>query len=110
MPLNSMASRIKAARLAKGFSKSALAREADVTTTAVWNWEEKDSKPRPDALARLAKALNVSEEYIQSGTVLDSTMLGIKPADIIKTAEQQIAMLNGFPSHRVKLRLEIMPE
>jgi len=110
VPINSVASRITAAREAKGFSKAALAREAGVTTTAVWNWEENGAKPRPDAMTRLAKALSVSEDYILSGTHLGATMLGKKPAEIIKTAEQQIAMLNGFPASRVKLRLEILPE
>ncbi|MCJ2035907.1 helix-turn-helix domain-containing protein [Methylobacterium sp. J-068] len=110
MATRTMAERIKCKRESLGLSKADLARAVNVTTTAVWNWEENGSKPRKDVLQEIAKALQVSQEYIISGDKSDKESLAQAPAEIIRLAEIKIAALNGVPADRVKLRLEILPE
>lgn len=110
MATRTMAERIKYKREALGLSKADLARAVNVTTTAVWNWEENGSKPRKYVLQEIAKALKVSQEYIISGEDIDKDGLAQAPAEIIRLAEIKIAALNGVPVERVRLRLEILPE
>jgi transcriptional regulator with XRE-family HTH domain len=48
-------------------SASDLARLADVTPTAVWNWENRDVVPRKETLARIATVLHVTREWLLNG-------------------------------------------
>ncbi len=56
--------RIIETREARGFTASDLARLTNVSPAAVWNWEKNGTKPRPDTLTSIAKALGVSPEYL----------------------------------------------
>lgn len=64
----SFSERLKKARLAKGYSKSDLAREIGVHYSQVGRYEEKGAQPSADVLAKLANALEVSSDYLMNGT------------------------------------------
>jgi transcriptional regulator with XRE-family HTH domain len=61
------AARLKACRLERGLSKSELARRVGVSTTCTWNWEEANTHPRPEALAKIAAALSTTSEFLEKG-------------------------------------------
>jgi transcriptional regulator with XRE-family HTH domain len=60
--------RLKKARLAKGLSKSDLAREIGVHYSQIGRYEEKGAQPSADVLGKLANALEVSSDFLMSGT------------------------------------------
>ena len=80
--VNSFAERLIALREERGMTKSGLSRAVGVTTTCVWNWEEGNTHPRADTLARLARALATTAAYLERGVI---------PAGANYTAPQPIA-------------------
>jgi len=64
---NNFGSRVKVLREARNMSASDLAKLADVTPTAVWNWEKNGVTPRLETLADVAKALDVTVEFLRTG-------------------------------------------
>jgi transcriptional regulator with XRE-family HTH domain len=56
-PGASLGQRLKSFRLAAGLLQRELARETGMGQQRVWSYERDRNRPRPDALARLAKAL-----------------------------------------------------
>jgi transcriptional regulator with XRE-family HTH domain len=59
--------RLKASRVERGLSKSELARRVGVSSTCVWNWEEANTHPRPEALARIAATLSTTPAFLERG-------------------------------------------
>ncbi|WP_352671894.1 helix-turn-helix domain-containing protein [Mesorhizobium australicum] len=106
------ASRLADAMNAKQFSASEVARLVNVTPTAVWNWRNGNSVPRPQALSAVATALDVSEEYLLSGPGPQSE--GVPSGSATKSIAEmlddvriEISRATGFPPDRVKLHLEL---
>lgn len=62
-----LAQRIQELRIKQGLSKSALAKELDVTSTCVWNWEKGNTYPRPESIIRLAMALGTTRAALEHG-------------------------------------------
>jgi transcriptional regulator with XRE-family HTH domain len=110
MTEKNIGARIREAREARGLSASDLARSAGVTPTAVWNWESNGTKPRPNALAALCKALGVTEVYILSGDGHLPNGKGSrnKLDSILDAAAAQIAIALGIAEDRVKLKFEVL--
>ena len=113
--------RLSALRSEQGLSKSGLAREVRVSTTCVWNWEEGNTFPRPEALARIASALGTTSKFLANGEapssvsreqVSSETQLGRAGAahpdvaKIVQTAREQIAAAAGLELGQVKIILE----
>jgi transcriptional regulator with XRE-family HTH domain len=65
---------LRRAREARGLSKRGLARKVGVTQSAVWQWEEGKTAPRPETAATLERALD-----LQPGALAQS--LGYLPAE-----------------------------
>lgn len=59
--------RIRAARLARGFSQKALARQIGREPVVLWKNEKGVTQPNTDALMKLAVALNVSVDWLFHG-------------------------------------------
>jgi Zn-dependent peptidase ImmA (M78 family)/transcriptional regulator with XRE-family HTH domain len=59
--------RLTQARRLAGLTKSAIARELDVSAVAVGQWESGTHPPRPDHVARLAALLNVPPAFFAAG-------------------------------------------
>ena len=114
--IESFSTRLTALRVQRSLSKSALARTVGVSTTCVWNWEEGNTHPRPDALERLAAALSTTGAYLDRGVGPERHETPAKPADVLDAAEpvgelirrarQQIAEAAGLKFEQVKIVLE----
>ena len=63
--------RLKKIRLAKGFSKSDLAKKIGVHYSQIGRYEEKGAHPSADVLAKIANALDISAEFLLNGTKED---------------------------------------
>jgi transcriptional regulator with XRE-family HTH domain len=78
--------RLKETREARSMSASDLARLANVTPTAVWNWEKNGVVPRRETLAQIAQVLGVTKEFLRTGAKdagedWDSVMVDSKKLD-----------------------------
>jgi transcriptional regulator with XRE-family HTH domain len=116
--MSTFASRLRDLRVARRFSKSALARAVGVSTTCVWNWEEGNTHPRPLALTRIASTLETTEAFLERGVGLDPKIadarsrvpIGSAPsapvAEVILRARATIAAAAGLPVNQVKVTLE----
>ena len=128
--VNSFAERLIALREERGMTKSGLSRAVGVTTTCVWNWEEGNTHPRADTLARLARALATTAAYLERGVIpagathstpqpsaASTAMAGAaRPsqvesrtpnlADVIMRARTQIAEASGLRLEQVKVVLQ----
>ena len=101
MASKNLGERVLALRTQKGMTQTSLAERLEVTSTAVWNWEQNGVKPRPGMLKKLAKALGVSEAYLLTGA--DAPSPRRTAAQIIKAAAEEIAALNGVPVSHVHI-------
>lgn len=61
-----LGAKLSAFRRARGLSTAALARKAGVTTVSIWNWETNRRTPQGEYLEKLATALNVTVQQLQS--------------------------------------------
>lgn len=59
--------RIRSARLLRGFSTRAFAREARTQQGNVWQWEAGKTVPRPETLLRIAETLRVNMLWLTFG-------------------------------------------
>lgn len=67
----SFSERLKKARLAKGFSKSDLAKTINVHYSQIGRYEDKGAQPSADVLAKLANALEVTSDFLMNGSSED---------------------------------------
>jgi transcriptional regulator with XRE-family HTH domain len=63
----SVGARIRDQREARKMSQAELAKLVGLSSAAIWNWETKGRVPRRQVLAKVAEALNVSEQYLAEG-------------------------------------------
>src|SRR5690606_7747644 len=104
---NGFAKRLAASRETRGFSASELARLVGVTSTAVWNWEKNGVTPRPEMLAKIARALGVTEAYLHGGIVEDAKLGNQRTvAEVIDDAQREIASIMGMPPDRITIKVE----
>jgi transcriptional regulator with XRE-family HTH domain len=80
--------RLRETREARSMSASDLARLADVTPTAVWNWEKNGVAPRRETLAQIAQVLGVTKEFLRTGAKgngedWDTVMIDSKKLDAV---------------------------
>ena len=63
----SFADRVTALRQQNALTASDLAKLANVTPAAVWNWEKNGITPRPATVSTLANKLGVTPEFLLTG-------------------------------------------
>jgi transcriptional regulator with XRE-family HTH domain len=99
--------RLQALRERQGMTQKALARAMGVSTASVCKWEQGSSRPRENNLASLAKALNVSPEYLIGDR--RSRDNGMEPeqtlGDFMIEAKSRIAKLAGTEPEMVCISL-----
>jgi transcriptional regulator with XRE-family HTH domain len=97
---------IKRLRLAREMTKSELARRVRVSPTAVNNWEENGTNPRPEMLGAIAAALNTTVASL-TGMPPSSPDTGKPtPADaaaVVQEAKQKIAEAYGISGNKVEV-------
>jgi transcriptional regulator with XRE-family HTH domain len=96
--------RLLEARKKKGISQQDLGKIAKVHFTNVGKYERGESVPAADILNRIAKALEVSTDYLLNGTLND------KSADTLTDEEllEQFRKVEQFPAHKKKLVKEFL--
>jgi len=112
----SFSERLKVLRTQRGLTKSALAKAVGVSITCVWNWEEGNTHPRPDALSKAANALSTTKAYLERGVGPESqtssqTSSSVNDtrepvAKIIRRAREEIATAAGLAFEQVRVVLE----
>jgi transcriptional regulator with XRE-family HTH domain len=108
--------RVTRLRMARGLSASALARGVGYTPTAIWNWENDNTRPRYMTLRKLAEILGVSMEYLDTGSTDDKQVASPhnesqstanrSVAEIMEDARRHIAQASGLPISRVQLNVQ----
>lgn len=64
--------RIRLARLARGISQAALAKQLDVQQGLLWKWEKNRRNPRVPTLMRISEILDVSTDFLLRGITKNS--------------------------------------
>jgi transcriptional regulator with XRE-family HTH domain len=121
MPINpritgtyeSFGSRLVRLRKAKNMTSADIARAAEVTPTAVWNWENGNTEPRYFTLIKLADALGVSADYLKEGDdASDGDELSTEKEqvvglpEILEDARRKIAAQMGLEARSIKLLVQ----
>ena len=120
LPIATFPQRLRTMMVTNGLSQSDIARQVGYTPTAIWNWLQGNTLPRPETLTALANLLDVTEDWLRDGDVLvtDGDTVDDGFADSENIAEQEtiaekvdrlraeIAALTGYHQSRVRLTLE----
>lgn len=93
--------RIAATRKERGMSMGTLADLCGVSTSAVSTWESGNSVPREESLARLAKSLGVTREFLETGVSGSAEPMDIK--SILNRTKAQIANVSGVSLDQIRL-------
>lgn len=107
MAASSIGERIRDAREKKGWTRADLARAVGVTQTAAWNWEQRGMKPRGEMLAKLAKALGLSERHLKGTVEAASNAAPDTVAGILEECRKRIAVELGVAPYRVRVSMEL---
>lgn len=95
--------RLIRARSARGWSQQTLADKSGVAAAQISRYESGRSAPRPEVIARLARAIGISFEWLLEGTEDGSLEVLADPLEGDRTRGHALRML--LPSEMVK-RLE----
>lgn len=100
----SLSDRLLQARKDKSLSQQELAKLAKVHFTNVGKYERGEAVPSADVFNRIAKALQVSPDYLLNGTLQD------KSADAIADEEllSQFRRIEQLPANKKKLVKEFL--
>jgi transcriptional regulator with XRE-family HTH domain len=99
-----LSTRLVEARKAKGFSQQELAKLAKVHYTNIGRYERSEANPSTDILNRIAKALELSPDFLINGTLQD------KSADAISDEELllQFRKIEKLPADKKKIVKELL--
>jgi transcriptional regulator with XRE-family HTH domain len=98
--------KFRIARAERNLGINQLARVLGVSTTAVSNWQNGKSKPKPEMLVRIAEALKVDPGYLDD-TFNVSPQAG-QPrvvADVLADARRELSRIMGMPESKIHLEL-----
>lgn len=96
--------RISERRKEKGYTQTSLAAKIGVHSSAVSQWEA-GATPRPDVLARLAPALDVTTQWLQTGQSEPDSHAKTGPIDVVNQARGMIADAFGVPASWVQIAI-----
>jgi transcriptional regulator with XRE-family HTH domain len=97
----------------KRLSQSEVAREIGYTPTAIWNWLQGNTLPRPETLAALASLFGVSEDWLRDGDapetnlIPDDSFAGMSIFEMTELLRSNIAAHNGYSLNRVRITVEL---
>ena len=93
--------RLKQARNTKGISQSKLADKVGVHVTNISRYERGENKPTSQVLTRLASALQVSTDFLMSGTTDDRAKAAISDEELLEQF-RKVEMLSNDKKYLVK--------
>lgn len=102
--MKKFADRLLSARKAKNISQQALAKLAKVHFTNVGKYERGEAVPSADVLNRVAKALEVSPDFLLNGTLGDKALDSIKDEELLI----QFKKVEQLPNDKKKLVKEFL--
>lgn len=96
--------RLLEARKNKGFSQQQLAKLAKVHFTNMGKYEREEAIPSADILNRMAKALDVTTDFLLNGSLNDKARTTIKDDDLLL----QFKKVEQLPQDKKKLVKEFL--
>lgn len=86
--------RLKAARAAKGYSQAELAQKISVHVTNISRYERGENKPTTEVLSKMADALDVTTDYLMSGSIDDKASSAISDKELLSQFKKVEALPN----------------
>lgn len=83
----------------QGISRKELAHRAEISYAGIGLGLERNSMPGADTALRISKALNVSIEYLLSGTDNECKTLNLSEFDTFKKYRSLLHDIDNLPSH-----------
>ena len=102
--MKGLGNRIAVLRKTMGVSQQALALQAKVHFTNVSKYERDESIPSADVLNRIAKALDVTNDYLLNGTLDDKAKTGLTDHELLI----QFKKVELLPQEKKKLIKEFL--
>lgn len=96
--------RLLEARKKKGISQQDLAKLAKVHFTNVGKYERGEATPAADILNRIAKALDVTTDFLMNGTMQDKSAEAISDEELLS----QFRKVEKLPADKKKLVKEFL--
>lgn len=93
--MDTLADRVKAARVARGWTQADLAREAEVKPQSIQQLEA-GAVQNPRYLVRLAEALGVELRWLHRGDILDQNTIKWKEGDDISKALEDMEFSSSY--------------
>ena len=108
-----LGSRIKRLRNARGFTMRGLAEKVGVSKPTLWKWEGDQVRPRHETMQRLAQELDVSELELVYGApglgeavaLADDDAVSGSLADIVRASRKRIAQAAGVDEASVEIHI-----
>ena len=86
--------RLKAARTAKALSQVELAAKVGIHLTNISRYERGENKPTTEVLSKMADVLDVTTDYLMSGTIDDKASSAISDKELLSQFKQVEALPN----------------
>lgn len=102
--MKTLSDRLLDARKSKGVSQQELAKQAKVHFTNVGKYERGEANPSADVLNRIAKALEISPDYLLNGTLSDKAVNALKDDELLI----QFQKVEQLPEGKKKLVKEFL--
>lgn len=99
-----LSTRLTEKRKAKGLSQTELATLAKVHYTNIGRYERGEANPSTDILNRIAKALEVSPDFLMNGTFQDKSAEAISDEELLS----QFRKIEKLPSDKKKIVKELL--
>lgn len=100
----SLANRLKQARKDKNLSQQELASISDVHYSNIGRYERGDAQPSAELLNRIAKALEVSPDFLMNGTIEDKAESSLNDNDLLN----QFRKVEKLPDDKKRLVKEFL--
>jgi transcriptional regulator with XRE-family HTH domain len=100
----SLAKRLKQTRKDKDLSQQVLANLSDVHISNIGRYERGDAQPSAEVLNRIAKALEVSPDFLMNGTIQDKAENSLSDNDLLN----QFRKVEKLPDDKKRLVKEFL--
>jgi transcriptional regulator with XRE-family HTH domain len=102
--MSSLAERLREGRKNKQFSQQKLAEIANVHYTNIGKYERGEATPSATVLNKIAKALDISPDYLINGTIDDKANVEIKDQELLL----QFKRIDKMPEEKKHLLKEFL--
>ena len=99
-----LSARLAEARKAKALSQQELANLAKVHYTNIGRYERGEANPSTDILNRIAKALELSPDFLMNGTLQDKSAEAISDEELLS----QFRKVEKLPNDKKKIVKELL--